>query len=204
MAGVWALGLGVVGTLALTPVLLAVLLRRGDQAEGGRVFVYVLALRVACVITLLLPFAGTMFVLLVARFKSEFDAYGVIGVMAGMTLFGAVMFWETMRWSLVVDDAGMWCHSPWRAPFFIAWTEVREVTWVNFGLYFVVKGEGQWFRIHQWAADIRGLLAELARRLPAERLVGASEGYLRLGLAAPTLSGSSPGRFDLRKWGGRG
>lgn len=173
------------------------------EGPGRLVFRYHIGLRI---LTLVLFFGTILMVTIILFFnppKQDGDVYAIFGVYALFTGLGLPLFWETHFFLLEVDDDGLTCHSPWRGKFFIAWGEVDEVAWADFGSYFLVKGPQRWIRLSPMVGGLAEFLKECEKRLPSEKVDGARRGYSRVGLSPPgrRLDRPLPRQEDvLRKW----
>jgi hypothetical protein len=200
---------GVAAAVVVPFVLIFILLiaRAGGPAEGPRslVFRYGAWLRVMSGALLFGPLIGITVLVFCFPPKNEAEFYAIAGCYALFTCLGVPLVWETMRWKLVLDDAGLTCHSPWRGRFFIAWPEVREVVWAQMGSYFIIKGRERWFRVSPMASGVSRLLGELEKRVGVEKMRGALPGHAMVGrpLPADNQSRQAAGKFDLRRWNER-
>jgi hypothetical protein len=146
-----------------------------DPVTGELLMTYSLPLRVVGVgLGLLVP-ALLIVVLLTVPLKNEQEALG-LGI--GGTVFallGGFLLLETLRFRIIVSEAGIRSHSPWRPVRFLPWEEVRSVTSHLPTRFFVFRGRGCNIRMPQWLTGL-DLLAEIARRhLPPKALPEADE-----------------------------
>ncbi len=173
------------------------------REEAGRlVFRYGLPLRILAALLLFGPLIGITVLVMFKPPVKEGDLYAILGLYALFGGLGLPLFWEMWVFSLVVDDDGLTCHSPWRGQFYIAWGEVRELVWAAMGSYFIIKGKDRWFRVSQMTSGLSRMLEEFEKHLPPEKLRAARQGYGVAGRAFPgDVSVQGPvGQFDLRKW----
>jgi hypothetical protein len=139
-----------------------------DPVTGELVMTYSLPLRVVGVgLGLLVP-ALLIVVLLAVPLKNEQEALG-LGI--GGTVFallGGFLLLETLRFRIIVSEAGIRSHSPWRPVRFLPWGEVRSVTSHSPTRYFVFRGRGCNVRVPQWVTGLELLVAAARRHLPPE------------------------------------
>ena len=182
-----------------------VLARAGRPVErqGRLIFTYGLPLKILSAVLLFGPLIGITVLVIVFPPKKDGDIYAIAGCYALFGCLGLPLFWEMMRFALVIDDDGLTCHSPWRGQFYIAWPEVRELTWTTMGSYFIIKGEHRWFRVSQMTAGLSAMLAEFEKRLPPEKMRGTMRGYAVAGRTFPggeILRRAPREAFDLKRW----
>jgi hypothetical protein len=99
----------------------------------------------------------------------------LIGLAAGL-------LWEWLGYNIVVGPEGLDCHSAWRGSRFIAWQDVKQLSYDPRDQSFTLNvQEGKPFRVPAAIVGVRDFLAECQQRLPKEKLTPAEAGYRKFG-----------------------
>jgi hypothetical protein len=137
-----------------------------DPVTGELVMRYSLPLRVVGVgLGLLVP--ALLIVVLIAappKKQEEVLAAGIGGT--AFALLSGFLLLETLRFRIIVSEAGIRSHSPWRPVRFLPWEEVRSVTSHSPTRYFVFRGRACTVRVPQWVTGLELLVAAARRHLP--------------------------------------
>jgi hypothetical protein len=164
--------------------------KRGRPAAGGRPgelvfretwlfrwFAYILA------------FGGPTSILVIAWFhppKGDMEVGGFVCILVGFTALSVPLLWMAVRFRLVLSEDGLDCTPVWRPRRFLAWEEVKEVTYSARMSTFVVRAWDGWtFSISILMPGVFTFLDQCELRLPAAALQGARDGYARLGRPFP-------------------
>jgi hypothetical protein len=153
-----------------------------DPVTGELLMTYSLPLRVMGVgLGLLVP--TLLIVLLIAvppKKQEEVLAVGIGGT--AFTLLAGFLLLETLRFRIVVSEAGLRSHSPWRPVRFLPWEEVRSVTSHSPTSYFVFHGRGgRRVRAPLWFTGLDLLVAAARRHLPPKVAAEAEDLFLANG-----------------------
>jgi Bacterial PH domain len=112
-------------------------------------------------------------------------------VLAAFSIVMAVtlpMFWEAARYYVFVTPHGLECRSPWRAPRYFAWDDVRQVTFNSATGWFAFRAwDGDRIRVPSAAAGVPELLRMVEAHLSPSALKKARAGWERVGRAFPRL-----------------
>jgi hypothetical protein len=137
-----------------------------DPVTGELVMRYSLPLRVVGVgLGLLVPLLLIVLLIAVPPKKQEEVLAAGIGGTAFALLSGFLLL-ETLRFRIIVSEAGIRSHSPWRPVRFLPWEEVRSVTSHSPTRYFVFRGRACTVRVPQWVTGLELLVAAARRHLP--------------------------------------
>jgi Bacterial PH domain len=176
---------GLAGLLAL----LAWSARRGRPAAGpgGLLIRHSTAFRVTALVTALAIPVTLMIAYSILPPVREEGRYVLIAfaVILAVTL---PMFWEAARYYVFADAHGLECRSPWRAPRYFAWDDVREVTFSPATGWFAFRGwDGDRIRVPATAAGVPDLLRIVETHVSPSVLKRARAGWGRVGRSFPHL-----------------
>ena len=184
--------------------------RRGRPAEGPGatlVFRHGLLLRGFSLFAAFgIPLGITVLVLFNPP-KQDGDVTAILCLYGLFAVLSAPLLWESMRFSLAVTPEGLDCRSPWRGHRFLAWHEVKEVSFNPTNSWFVIRAHDGWkFRPSILVPGLARFLEQCERHLPLSALANAVEGYRRVGRPFPQLEdtaapdGVSQAQTALEDW----
>jgi hypothetical protein len=153
-----------------------------DPVTGDLLMTYSLPLRVVGVgLGLLVP-ALLIVVLLAVPLKNEQEALGLgIGGTAFALLSGFLLL-ETLRFRIIVSEAGIRSHSPWRPVRFLPWEKIELVTSHSPSWHLVFHGQGgRGVRVPLWFTGLDLLVAAARRHLPPKVAAEAEDLFLQAG-----------------------
>lgn len=108
------------------------------------------------------------------------------GAEVGIFACGFLLYWEAIRFRLVLSREGMECRSPWRGTRTIGWADLRELVYDEMHSWFVLKTVDGWsFRIYIFVPGINEFLEACESRLPPTAFKAAENGYKKVGRALP-------------------
>jgi hypothetical protein len=94
--------------------------------------------------------------------------------------------WEYMRFELKVSPDGLDCRSPWRGARFLAWDDIKDISYSEAYSWFVVRAVDGWkFRVPVLVSGLPSWLEQCERYLPKSALAGAKSGYEAVGRQFP-------------------
>jgi hypothetical protein len=99
--------------------------------------------------------------------QSETLAYAfALGAIA-LAAFGFALLWESYRWRLRVDAAGLDCRSPWKAPRNAKWNEIKSVNYSKMnGWHVITFADDSSFRVPAIVPGTRRFLDEYRKHQP--------------------------------------
>jgi len=125
-----------------------------------------------------IPFCITVLLIVAPQWNKD-DLAGKIAMYLLFAGLGLPLFWESSRFSCTVSSEGLNCNSPWRGTRFIAWTQIKKLSYNPFCSWFIIRTiDGYKFRIHNLASGIPQFLDECDKHLPPGFITKAKEGYL--------------------------
>lgn len=117
------------------------------------------------------------------------EVWYVVGIYAGFALLTLPLFWEAIRYYVLVGPEGIVCRSAWRGTRFIAWDDLREVSFSTANAWFIFRArDGTTIRVHMFVSGLSDLLRLVELRVPADRMRNAKPGYDRVGRPFPKVS----------------
>ena len=94
-----------------------------------------------------------------------------------LAVVGTILFWEAIRFQLVLRPGELDCRSPWRARQVVPWELVKRVSFSSANLWFVFHCETGTFCVSATVPGVRYLLEACERHLKPEQLAEAKPGY---------------------------
>jgi hypothetical protein len=114
------------------------------------------------------------------------DFWAVCFLYALFPAISAPLLWESMRFAMKVSPEGLDCRSPWRGTRFLAWDDIKEISYSQAWSWFVVRAVDGWkFRVPLLIPGLGHWLEQCERYLPESALARAKTGYEVLGRQFP-------------------